>query len=96
MCVCGGCGGCGVLRHDRVCVGRRRGERLRARGADVRGLVPCVGIGAAASHCEMCRRVVGGAVGDGGLTLRKLPELAGGRRFGARRADLALAQLSLT
>ena len=27
----------------------------------------------------MCRRVVGGAIGGGGLTLRKLPELAGGR-----------------
>jgi hypothetical protein len=37
--------------------------RLRMRGKDVRGLVLCVGIGAAASHCEMCMRVVGGAVG---------------------------------
>jgi hypothetical protein len=69
--------------------------RLRARGADVRGLVPCVGIGAAASHCEMWMRVVGGAVGwwvdvgkdgtaHGGIAkLRKL-------RLGVARLTIAL------
>ena len=54
---------CRLLGDERGASGGGGNVRLRARGADVRGLVLCVGIGAAASHCEMCMRVVGGAVG---------------------------------
>jgi hypothetical protein len=43
------------------------GDGLRAvesqRSGDVRGLVSCVGIGAAASHCEDVSRWMGGAIG---------------------------------
>ena len=54
---------CDLLRDERGASGGGGIVRLRVRDMDVRGLVLCVGIGAAASHCEMCMRVVGGAVG---------------------------------
>ena len=75
------------MRDERKCAERRGEERLRVQGADVRGLVPCVRIGAAASHCVMSSRWIGGAIGVGGLTLRKLPELT---------ADVAFALTAQT
>jgi hypothetical protein len=53
---------CGVLGGGAgVGVGLRTVGSQRS--GDVRGLVSCVGIGAAASHCEDVSRWMGGAIG---------------------------------